>query len=391
MSKLPRGMRRGLFSTRVTALALLALAGCVYWTSGPAAPRGTTRRAPIAAKASGSLPEAARTTVPSRVGDTIVVLKTEAGRSAVQELLVAPGEQVTSRPERLLPVIPGGYYSGPVAMSSTACVVIGCRAGPSGQQEITAYQYQLPKGNIATLGTPVQARPGELTLCLLSSSPLSGDVVVAMTSPEIVQDAPWTWTPGTDRWQRLGDAYPALRKVVGKPSEILTAAFSPDGSLLAVAVQYEDEPGAFDIWTYHVRTRRLRKLARVHHGIWVRLALSGSNSDLLWEDLQGFGMITLASCRSRYWPGKELKGLPNDSATTQGAFASDGKHVYFIVRFGMGSFEPSLGRYVSTWVASFDPSSGSWQVIWKEEPGTEVAGMAVLPTATVDASASPPP
>ena len=376
-----RGLRGAALCRATLAFALLAVPAFTEQKAGRAQLPGSREPALVGDKARGSPARNGEPAPASGLGDTIVILQTDAGRYSLQELPMRGHQRAESQLERELPPIPGGYYSGPVAMASTACAVIGCWSGQSGHQEVRAYQYQIQTGRVSAIGVASPARPGDMTLCLLSSTASSGDLLVAMRSPEIIQDPPWSWAPRTDRWRRLVDVYPAVRKTLREGSSILTAALSPDGSLLAIAVECRGEPGAFDLWTYGLGTHELRKLMRLRHGLYVRLALSPRNSELLWEDVRGFGIVSLANGRSRCWPPKEMSGLPERSSATQGAFAADGKRVYFVVRSGMESFEPSRGRYITTWLAAFDPSCARWQVIWKSDPGTELVGFAVMPGA----------
>jgi hypothetical protein len=300
-------------------------------------------------------------------------------RDIVQQFLVGGDQTATLQLERALPVIPGGSWSGPVATSARSCMVI-VNWTPSHQREVMAYEYRLDSGQIARVGRLSLARPEDLALALFSSSPLSGELLVAGTYAESPHpDPPWTWVPGTDQWRELDQAYPASRGLI--PKRCITAAYSPDGSLLAVAAQRGcDQCDVFSVFTYDLKTHKVDRFAGPLQGVCVRLALSPDNSELLWEDLGGFGLISRHSAERKYWSDGRLKGLPKNSYARRGAFARDGKHLYFVVRFGMDS----------TWLASFDPSSGAWRVIRKNEPGSdEFYGFAVMPAASSSPGAGP--
>jgi len=330
---------------------------------------------------------ARRGSTPPRVGELGVLLRHEGGgQYTLQEVALRRNGTVAVRSKVSLPS--GLSYTGPVATSDDACAVLGSRPG-SASDEVVAYRWRLGEAQVTQLAPPSAPLPHRLgwDVGLLSYSRVSGQALIALAIPEALADEPRVWSWRTGRSQRVRDAYPALHTI--RDRWVTSACFSPDGSLLAVAVLSGGPHSRAQILVYDLKTRKVRTLAGPRQYVWA-LAISHDNRELCWLDTgyvyalvafessgrqvsldeyqnTGYGILSLPSGRYRYrrvsqdasfraqWPASPL----TNQHTSTCAFSGDARSIYFVFNV----------------LAQFDRKSRHWQRLSDDH----VVGFALVP------------
>jgi hypothetical protein len=323
------------------------------------------------------------------------------GRYSLAHVTVPPGGTAVTHTK--IPLSERYGYSGPVATSPETCLLLGDRPAPQ-ELEYAALQWRLGSQDVTEIAAPSRAFYASWGVELSSYSRLSGDALLYPNAPEGLADLPVTWIPGTDHWEALADAYPHLR---GVATQITAASYSPDGSLLAVALRHK-------ILAYDLQKGVLKTLVGPKQYVW-SLCISPDNSEICWLDNgyagamsgwiehgqktvkldryndAGFGILSLRTNRSRYRRLSQEVGLPAEFTGWVGqpeskcAFSPDGKSLYFL----------------SSGLIRLDRASGRWSTVagMTGESGPYLSGFAVMPRdeqgdgtpGTGDASRTPSP
>lgn len=398
----PRLLRTWAFILWV-GLVFQLLPGCTR-SPAPRPARPKAARAAIPAPQPSAPPKSADRagSEPAQTGDVIVIFWHEGlGRYSLAHVTVPPGGTAVTHTK--IPLSERYGYSGPVATSSETCLLLGQRQVDQ-ELEYAALQWRLGSRELIQIASPSRAFYASWGVELNSYSRVSGDALLYPPAPEGFADPPVTWIPGSDHWRELADAYPRLK---GVAKQITTASYSPDGSLLAVALRHK-------ILAYDLQKGVLKTLVGPKQYVW-SLCISPDNSEICWLDTgyaramsewlehgqetvkldrykdAGFGILSLRTNRSRYRRLSQEAGLPAEFTGWVGqpdskcAFSPDGKRLYFL----------------SSGLIRLDRSSGHWSTVagMAGESPPYLSGFAVMPRdeqsdgtpGTGDASRTPSP
>lgn len=397
--------------------ALAALTGAMLpWASGRSKEGPARRAQPLTAApttpaleaanagSSSSTPEPTQAdpeqAVTPHVRDTLVLLWYIGGdgvRYWLQHVRVHDDLSVTQGSRVPLPTLPDGWhYSGPLATSPDSCLLI---SGGQYSKDIIAYQWRAGQPDLVQIGSLCQSFYHSWDLEAVSYSRWLGHALVAGHAPEGLLDPPVVWTPGSESWSRLPQAYPALRDL--DPTAITTARYSPDGSLLAVAAfrktwHYEDSPHPppVDILLLDLKSGEARRLAGPRQYVW-DIAISPDNRELRWYDTAyvaalaefavtgnglevdehcnaGIGTISLATGETSY------RRLVDQSDETDPPVALTGSP---LGQLGVHSYDGERLYYVSSGLVCFDRSSRQSHRLLENDSGGRgyLGGFAVLP------------
>lgn len=300
----------------------------------------------LCAPSSGAVP--LRTT--SSQGDDLLLLRSAGENSELVRIAVDRDGKPRAGPRTC---IQQPVYPGIALLSRSACLLLSAD---------TAYRWPLGTDGLVPIGD-LPERPGPQSVYADSFSSRSGMAVVYHDITEGYA-YPTLWKPGSSCWQEIRSTYPRLGRLLHpRPGTIIaSAAYSPDGSLLAVAA-----PGATQgnrLLVYDIDTAAL--VASLDMGtayVW-SLAISPGNDEVCWLEVardderqgadereggaacqstgpmwfrnQALGVAALGNgCMKRWTLAEMLEGEALDVGFhSQGAakigFSGDGEQLFFL-------------------------------------------------------------